>query len=122
MAPGGNGSVTTNAEHAHRIVKRSSQNQNLNFEVKSPNVDWTKVVGTTDIGASFGVTMKNKLKYNTGMMSAWKENRSFEPRSICEITNIDLRLACNDIENDEKVSAKYKNKTFCFVFMRQANN
>ncbi|GFO16169.1 protein jagged-2 [Plakobranchus ocellatus] len=64
----GNTSMATQNESTHKRVKRSSQNQVLNFEVKSPNVDWTKVVGTTDIGASFGVTMKNKLKFNTGLL------------------------------------------------------
>lgn len=38
----------------------------LKFRLEAPSVDWRKHIGTTDIGASFGVIMLNFLDLGIG--------------------------------------------------------
>lgn len=57
--------LTSNHQRSRRSVW-----DGLKFRLEAPSVDWRKHIGTTDIGASFGVIMMNLLdlaigKYNT---------------------------------------------------------
>ena len=48
--------------HTHAIHRRSASNpfdQVLNYNLAAPSVDWKNVIGSKDIGASFGVIMIN---------------------------------------------------------------
>ena len=52
----------TNGPHTHAIHRRSASNpfENvLNYNLAAPSVDWKKLLGSKDIGASFGVIMIN---------------------------------------------------------------
>lgn len=39
----------------------------LYFRLEAPSVDWRKLLGSTDIGASFGVIMMNLLDLSIGI-------------------------------------------------------
>ena len=41
--------------------RRSIFDQELKFKLEAPSVDWRKVIGSKDIGASFGVIMVNLM-------------------------------------------------------------
>lgn len=58
---------------SHQRSRRSVWD-GLKFRLEAPSVDWRKHIGTTDIGASFGVIMMNLLdlaigKYNTNWLN-----------------------------------------------------
>ena len=48
----------------HIRNKRSSPNQR--FKIHATNVDWRKMIGSPDVGASFGVVLKNTLDLKIG--------------------------------------------------------
>ena len=43
--------------------------EGLEFQLSTPSVDWRKKVGTTALGASFGVIMENYLDLKIGRHS-----------------------------------------------------
>ena len=53
------------AEHHSRRSKRSIWD-GLYFRLEAPSIDWRKLLGSTDIGASFGVIMMNLLDLSIG--------------------------------------------------------
>lgn len=58
----------------------------LKFRLEAPSVDWRKHIGTTDIGASFGVIMLNFLDLGIG-------NKCFFKSYIhCLLYNLDIQL------------------------------
>ena len=40
------------------------------FKLESPGVEWQKVLGSTKIGASFGLTIRNALDIKVGEQAA----------------------------------------------------
>jgi hypothetical protein len=52
-------------QNAARRSKRSIW-EGLYFRLEAPSVDWRKLLGSTDIGASFGVIMMNLLDLSIG--------------------------------------------------------
>lgn len=55
----------------HIRTKRSSPNKR--FKIHATNVDWRKMIGSPDVGASFGVVLKNTLDLNIGMQKLHRE-------------------------------------------------
>lgn len=53
--------LTSNHQRSRRSVW-----DGLKFRLEAPSVDWRKHIGTTDIGASFGVIMLNFLDLGIG--------------------------------------------------------
>ncbi|XP_078336896.1 uncharacterized protein LOC144626511 [Crassostrea virginica] len=52
----------------HIRTKRSSPNQR--FKIHATNVDWRKMIGSPDVGASFGVVLKNTLDLKIAPLSS----------------------------------------------------
>ena len=57
----------------HIRNKRSSPNQR--FKIHATNVDWRKMIGSPDVGASFGVVLKNTLDLKIGNSSLMIQRR-----------------------------------------------
>lgn len=50
----------------HHRSRRSFSSDTTEYRLKSPTVEWRKMVGSTSIGASFGVTMANLMDLKIG--------------------------------------------------------
>ena len=51
-----------------RFKRRSVSDflKKLNFKLELPGIDWGTRVGSKNLGASFGIRMKNKMELKTG--------------------------------------------------------
>lgn len=67
------------AQHTAKRSKRSIWD-GLYFRLEAPSVDWRKLLGSTDIGASFGVIMLNLLDLAVGMNSVYLSYICFTER------------------------------------------
>ena len=53
-------------ESDHQRSQRSVWEMGLKFRLEAPSVDWRKYIGTSAIGASFGLIMMNLLDLQIG--------------------------------------------------------